>query len=339
VGDQVPFRIRLLAGLTGTVMLLGIMTFVIQYSNGALAGGYTITAVFDRAGQGLYTGNDVKIRGVTVGTIKSTKLRADGRVDISLLINSGVHIADTSSASIDPLSVFGPKFVNVTPGAHETSGPFLNAGGVISNTVPATELLDVLNHTYHLLTAIDPNDLATVVQTLGQALDGLGPDIAQTVDSLHTIAAAARAETPNLSALLTQLNRLTAALAPHGSTVVALATDLNQVLPSINAHPDEVAALLDNVGQVADDLAGVLEAHAPAVNELVNGLTVAANGLYVRRQDLAPLVGTLSQFFALLGGIIRSPGEAVPNGKVPGNIVAYAPSNLCTLLVGVCPGS
>jgi phospholipid/cholesterol/gamma-HCH transport system substrate-binding protein len=339
VGDEVPYRIRVLAGMTGIILILALVTASIRIGGGAFSGGYSIRAVFTRAGQGLYDGSDVKVRGVTVGSVKSIKLDTNGDVTLTLHLHSGVRVADTVSASIEPLSVFGPSYVDLAPGVHELAGPFVSPGYTITHTVPATDLFDVLDRTYGLFAAIDPNDLATVVQTVGDALDGMGPDLAQTIDGLKTIAVAARSDIPSLQTLVVQLGRLTTALAPHAADLPAIAASLNQVLPSIASQPDQVSALLDNVSQVASDLAGVLETHAPAVNQIVNGLGTVVDTLYDRRTDVPPLVASLGQFFAFLAGIIHSPGEAVPYGKLPGNIQGFIPDDPCVLFVGLCPGS
>src|SRR6266851_3528278 len=103
---EIPYRERFITGLIAIIVFLGLTTFVIQYSNGALAHGYKVQAVFTRAGQGLVTGNDVKIRGVTVGTVKSIKLASSGsNVVVTMFLKPGTKVADTATVTVDPLSV------------------------------------------------------------------------------------------------------------------------------------------------------------------------------------------------------------------------------------------
>ncbi|HEY2429579.1 MAG TPA: MlaD family protein [Acidimicrobiales bacterium] len=339
MASTIPYRIRVVAGMTGLVLMLAVVTLVVDVSNGALSSGYRLQAVFARAGQGLYPGNDVKVRGVTVGSVTGAHLTPDDTVVIGLHIHPGVRIPVTTSASVQPLSVFGATYVDLVPGADERTGPYLAPGATISRTVPTTGLLDVLNRTYGLLGAVNPQDLSTVISTLGEGLQGAGPELGHTVDSLHAVAAHAVADLPQLQALVAQLADLTRTLGPRGAEIAAISAQLDQVLPEIAGHPDQISALLDDTSQLAGDVSGLLEGHRPAIDAVVNGLSAAVAGLYSARADLPPFEQSLAEFFSFVSGIIRAPGQPIPGGRVAGNIEGYFPANPCVLLAGVCPGS
>jgi hypothetical protein len=66
--DEVPYNYRVLTGIIALVGILGLVAIILAISNGKFSTGYTLRATFDRAGQGFYNGNDVKVRGVSVGT-------------------------------------------------------------------------------------------------------------------------------------------------------------------------------------------------------------------------------------------------------------------------------
>jgi phospholipid/cholesterol/gamma-HCH transport system substrate-binding protein len=261
-----------------------------------------------------------------------------------MLMQSGTRVPDTTSAFVQPLSVFGPKYINLMPGAHETGGPFLPAGGTIRETTAATEFLDVINTTFPLLTAINPNELATVVQSVANGLDGLGPDLAQIIDSLKTIADHAQGQVPNLQSLLSDAAKVTGVLSQRGGELVSLSQNLNQILPDISTRADRLTSVLDGTAQLASDLAGLLEGHRQGLDNLINGLSPVVAALYPVRSGVPVLVQTLAQFFGLLGGIIRQPDPGgpnnPPNGLLAGALKGYLPSNPCTLLQGlplVCP--
>jgi phospholipid/cholesterol/gamma-HCH transport system substrate-binding protein len=336
--SDVPYRIRVLAGMTALVAILGVVTVILAISNGALSTGYALHAVFVRAGQGLYPGNDVKVRGVTVGAVQGFHLNTDDQVVVTMHIDAGTRTPASASVSIEPLSVFGPTYVDVTPGAGERSGPFLGSGATITRTVGATGLLDVLNRTSTLLNAVDTTDLTTVIDTLGEGLDGTGADIGQTIDSTSVISAHAVADLPELHALISQLASLTATLGPRGGEIDAISSNLDQVLPEISGHPDEISALLDDTSQLADDVSSLLEGHQPAIDQVVDGLTTAVSSLYPYRAGLPPLVQTLNEFFSFVGSIIRTPGEPIGGGLLAGNIQGFLPVDPCQLLTGPCKG-
>jgi phospholipid/cholesterol/gamma-HCH transport system substrate-binding protein len=334
---EIPYRMRVVAGLIGVVLVGAVVAFVIQYSNGALAGGYKVKAVFDRAGQGLYDGNDVKVRGVAVGSVSSIGLSHTGQAIVTLHLNPGAKIPDTASASVQALSVFGPKYVDVAPGAHEDKGPFLRPGATITNTASATELFDVFQQASNLFNAVSPQDLSTVIQTFGNGLDGLGGKIGQTIDSSKVVADASRAEIPNVQALLSNVAQLTGVLAQRGSQLVTTAQNFNQILPDIASRPDQISSLLDQTSQVSNNLAVILEGHQAGLDNVLNGLSAATAGaLFPHMAQLQPFVTGLSTFFRLLSGIVRLKTDR-PD-KLVGMVKGYLPG-LCTLLTGVCaPG-
>ncbi|HEY2333096.1 MAG TPA: MCE family protein [Acidimicrobiales bacterium] len=334
-GD-VPYRIRVMTGLIAVVLIMGVVVVVVGASNGKFSTGYDVHAVFTRAGQGLYTGNEIKVRGVGVGSVSGFRLQPDDSVNVTLHIRHGVRLPTTVTASIEPLSVFGPTYVNLTPGANEKAGPYLAPGATIAHTVPPTALLDVLSRTSGLLNAIDTTDLSTVIDTLGAALAGTGAQIASTVDSAGVITAHATADLPKIQALLSQVATLSATLGPRGGEVASVATNLSQVLPSIADHPDQVTALLDQTSQLAADVSTLLEGHQPALDQIVNGLSAVVATAYQGRANLPPLVLSLKSFFNFLGGIIRLPGESIPGDRLSGNLEGYLPTDPCQLLFGIC---
>jgi phospholipid/cholesterol/gamma-HCH transport system substrate-binding protein len=338
---EIPYRERFITGLIAIIVFLGLTTFVIQYSNGALAHGYKVQAVFTRAGQGLVTGNDVKIRGVTVGTVKSIKLASSGsNVVVTMFLKPGTKVADTATVTVDPLSVFGPKYLNIVQGADESiPGSALRAGDVIpvDRTTPATELLDVINTAFPLLRAIDPQELQTVVESISRGLSGLGPEFAQVIDNAKVILDHATAQVPNLNALLPNAAQLSNVLAQRGGELLSLAQNLNQILPIIGSPPDRVAPILDGAAQLSNELATLVANTRPAVDQIVSGLTSVVDALYPVRAGLPTLVDTLDNFFGLVGGIIRDPigtpgGVKYPHNIQPGNIKVFFPCQLGSLL-------
>ena len=47
-------------------------------------------------------------------------------------VQPGVRLPSSTVAAVEPASVFGPKFVDLRPGAGEATGPYLAAGAVIT---------------------------------------------------------------------------------------------------------------------------------------------------------------------------------------------------------------
>ena len=158
------------------ILMAGVGIVGIKFSTGTFSNVYVLHAVFDHTGHGLDDSSTVKIRGVNVGKVSTIKLLPDGHADVSIRVQRRVKVPTSTAVSAEPLSVFGPLYINIDPGPNEARGPFLAPGGHIAETTSPIELTDILNRVSPLLTAVDPQDLVTIFHNIAAGLDGLGPD-------------------------------------------------------------------------------------------------------------------------------------------------------------------
>ena len=271
---------NMISGAIGIVILLALVTIGIKASFGAFDGGYKIQGSFAAAGQGLIAGSDVKVRGVNVGEVSKIEL-VENRALVTMRIDDGRQIPVEASAVIRPKTLFGEKFVDVIPGDAELSGPYLGetaADGCptdlpcIAETLGGFELERVLADTFPILQAIDPAELAVVLDELANSGDGLGTTINRSIvnaAALNELAASNDAEFRQFTADLALLSEELDVLAPE---LLRGARDLNVALPSLNARADQLDEALVQLGRLSGDLADVLENNTDFTeNALTNG--------------------------------------------------------------------
>src|SRR5690606_13473461 len=100
----------------------------------------------------------------------------DGRVRVRFRIDDrDVRITRDAVASIEPVSVFGPKDLAVDLGATAEKGPFLEEGGTVARTEDPEEPADAAWPAYRLTGALDPQDLSALLHTFSEGLRGQGP--------------------------------------------------------------------------------------------------------------------------------------------------------------------
>jgi len=93
--------------------------------------GYTVTANFLKVG-GLEAGSDVRISGIKVGSVLSTKLNKDNyTADVLLNIDSSIKLPIDTVAAIADVGIMGDKYVRLEPGK---SGAVLKDGGQLTQT-------------------------------------------------------------------------------------------------------------------------------------------------------------------------------------------------------------
>lgn len=322
--------------LTGAIALLlffSAVTVGVKGAFGAFDGGYELVGRFDAAGQGLLAGSDVKVRGVSIGEVRSIRL-ARGEAVVTLRIKDGERVPTSASAVIRPKTLFGEKFVDVDPGAAEETGPFLKDGQEIAHTLGGYELEAVLSDLYPILKAVDPVELGTVLGQLAEGGKGLGPTINRSIVNGEKLSKVLADNADNTRQFLGDLAALSDQLAGSADDLVGLADAANVALPTINEHEGDVVALLQQAGRLSNDVADLLEHNKPFVNASLGDGSRTLQVLFDRRAQVMPLVIGLRQYVQTLAISIR---VDVGDGTLMAAVKGILGGDLCGVIP--CPGT
>jgi phospholipid/cholesterol/gamma-HCH transport system substrate-binding protein len=295
---------NVISGAIGLLVLIALITIGIQAAFGAFAGGYELRGTFAAAGQGLLSGSDVKVRGVNVGEVKGIRL-VDNRAEIRLRIEDGTQIPVNAQAVIRPKTLFGEKFVDILPGDDELTGPYLGDGDEIVDTLGGFELEQVLADAYPVLEAINPAELAVVLDELATAGRGLGPNINRQIVNAATLAELGASNDAEFRQFTSDLALLAEELEGLAPDLIAGARDLNVALPPLNERSDRLNAALRDTGRLAGDLADLLEANESfTTNALTNG-SRSLQTIFDRRSQIQPLLLGITRYTRTLAEAIR----------------------------------
>ncbi len=323
-----PRRQHMLTGAIALVLLIAATTVGIKGAFGAFKGGYELVGTFDAAGQGLLPGSDVKIRGVNIGEVKRIEL-IGGQALLTLRIDDDHEVPVASSAVIRPKTLFGEKFIDIDPGATESTGPFLADGGELTDTRGGFELEEVLGDTYPLLQAIDPGELMTVLGELSEGGAGLGETVNRTLVNSAELGQVFVDNIDNTSQFLRDLALLSAQLADDSDDLLAIADAGNIALPTINDGEADVIALLQQAGRLSNDVADLLEENEPFVRSVMVEGSRTLQLLFDERDHVIPLVVGLRQYVQTLSEIIRID---LGNGTLMAAVKGLLGGDLCGAL-------
>lgn len=321
-------------GLALALFLVGTVVVMISYGQGYYDGGYPLTAVFPTSSQGVFTdgGSEVKMRGVGIGTISGVELLADGRARFTLRIDKGKLVPVGATAAIEPLSIFGPKFVNIVPGPTETTGPYLRRGGEITRTATGTDATDVLDHATKLLAAIDADDLVTIFDAVSTAVRGKGVGIGRTIDASATLIDVGDRDRPLLERFLPDAAAVSASLASRRERFLELVTDLRPLATVISDRESDIAKLLSVTTTIARRGSRLLDASSSHFDVTVRALASVLQGIFDDRALVPSALDTIGAFFKMLGDPMRLPG---PAGKKLTALKGFITVDLC-LVYGIC---
>lgn len=251
---------------------------VINTGSGEQQDKLTIAAEFADASP-LVVGNDVKVRGVTVGEVAGMTVR-DAKAIVTLKVDgTALPLHKDARATVRPVSLLGERYVDLDRGS--ASAPLLKEEEVLpaGQTGQATDLDHVLN------TVDDPTgqSLAALVTMLGQGMQGNGANAQASIKAL----ASSMHDTDGLVKLLGQQNQLLTDLVDHLQPVAsALAADNGKTLGN----------LVDSSQQVLDVTAKNQEGLDASLAELPGTLAAA-------RDTLAELTGTAKATTPVLEGM------------------------------------
>ncbi|MCF6472922.1 MCE family protein [Nonomuraea sp. MG754425] len=293
--------------------------------------GTRIDAVFGRAGQGLDAGSPVKIRGVTVGEVTNLSLDARGRAVVTMHVTA--RIPRSTVASVEPASVFGPKFVGLEPGSGESTGPYLASGALITETRDPLDLSDTLGDAYRGLDAVDPREVTVIVHTLAKGLEGQGRDLRELIGDAGAVVDVAHRQRERARRFLHDAALLGTSLSDKGDELVSISSDVNVITPGLLERADKVRVLLEEIDSVSGQVTHGLAKHRQNLRAGVHSGERVAALIYAQLGLAGDGVRGLNTLVDLLNELIEAPG---PGDSRQLQVEAFVATDVCELIVGAC---
>lgn len=304
--------VRRIMGTAAAVLLLAVSTVVLESRFADPAGSYEVVADLGNAGLGLREGSDVKVRGVNIGEVAETRFE-DGRASAVLVLEEDPRLPrpDELELTVTAKTLLGEKQIEIDfPEERLGEEPFLAAGETIHASLQPTELSEAIDELVPFIAAIDPEELATVVDTLGD-LHGEGEAIGQNLEvsqELFAFGSRTAADTLDRVGALADISE---ALAP--------ATDdfgrLNRTLPAATAllheRQDDIRRNLETASRAAQNLTEFLVVEEDALSRFL--VTSQPVGDAIERQ--APHIGALVNGAFLYTRILGAGGHLLDDGS------------------------
>jgi len=297
--------------------------------------GIRLTADFGAAGQGLTTSSPVKLRGVTVGRVAEIEMAPDGGARLTLRLDDGTRVPRTALASLEPESVFGPKFVDLVPGEHESTGPFLRDGDRIARTSDTLDLLTMIGDADAVVSAVAPEDLVVIMDAVGRGLTGSGPALAGLVENGGTLVDVAHRHRERARSLLGDLARLSR-IRGAGDDLKTLTASSDALLATLVSGRDRGLRTAQGVSELTALLAPGLGGHENDLRQMFRSME-RASGFIAEQLYIA---GTGVRTIIRLMPVYRALGwTPAPEGKRMIGAYVLLPTDPCELVLGVCPGT
>lgn len=306
---------KLIVFTTVTALATGLVALTI--ANVTLTGKSSYLARFSDV-SGLLVGDEVRIAGVTVGSVESIEL-VDRRVaQVGFSVDAGQRVPASARAAVLYRNLFGQRYLSLTRGPGPV-GQTLPPGGLIpiEHTTPPLNLTVLFNGFKPLLAGLDPAQLNQLSWEIVQVLQGQGG----TVESL-----------------LTSTSSLTRDLADRDRVIGELITNLNTVLDTVNTRDEQLSELILQLQRLVSGLAADREPIGQAIVSIdqLAGTTAGllADARPPLREDITAL-GALSSNLAgseqVVEGVLRFLPEKLTKLSRAGSYGSWFNFYLCGL--------
>lgn len=295
-------------GVVGAVIILLLAAVLTAVGKGQFSNEMHVSALVDNAGGSLVPGSDVKSRGLILGRVDSIELAGrQARINMTLEGDQAVRIPASTTARVLPAAVFGTAFVDLIPGA---GGAVLSDGAVVKQAADGKtlELQDSLDNADRVLSAIDPAELASTLAAVGNALDGRGEQIGQTVEATDAYLAKLEPQMPLVRDVLGRSATVMRILDDVAPAVLDGVDDSEDVMETIRHKRRDINKTIvrsDGLVQTGD---AFLRAQRTRLIRVIDRLALVFDALYDYRTGFPTGFKAFSEFAGIAGeGLTKGP--------------------------------
>lgn len=310
--------------LVVSVLLVGLMAAWLERPGPARK---EITAEFARAGLNVRPGDEVRVRGVPVGTISSIDIDRDSYTAVyTLSVDPQAPIAAGTTAALVPKTLFGDKYVELqaAPGADEHLAD--GAHIPLERTSAPSEVQEVLDRLQPVLEEVDPVTFANVIASTAEGLDGAGADIAALVEALPEALATITANQQDLGRIFRAVPGVAGTLEARADQLVQVAESFGVLATTIGENEAELTRFVTSTADLSARAAELLTTEGERIDRVLSSTLSVLELVNERPGAVAALLNGAPRFVnglaaATSTGAFRAP---IANFGVlnPGSLLA-----------------
>lgn len=267
-----------------------------------------ITVEFARAGLNVRPGDEVRVRGVPVGTISSIEIDRDTyTASYTLAVDPDAPIAADTTAALVPKTLFGDKYVELKGAPADAEHLADGAHIPLERTSAPSEVQEVLDRLEPVLAEVDPVTFANVIASTAEGLDGAGADIASLVDALPDALATITANQQDLGRIFRAVPGIAGTLEQRAGQLVQVAESFGTLATTIDEHEDELSRFVASTAELSTRAAELLTTERDRLTRILDdGFTVV--DLVAEQPEAVPTLLKATPIFVNGLAAATSPG-------------------------------
>jgi phospholipid/cholesterol/gamma-HCH transport system substrate-binding protein len=284
---------------------------------------HTYYADFANA-DGLKKGDDVRVEGISVGSVKSVAVQGD-HVHVKFGVKSDIDLGGTSRATIEVATVLGNLFMQL-----ESAGPGRLAPGAtipVARTVVPYSLLGALNAFGEFSEKTNIPTLQTSLRTLASTISGITPsDAKAALRGLADVSSTLAGKQQQVSEILQAAESIVHTLNQNSGALVGLLVQGDEFLKLVEQRHALVNQLLRDTALLGNQLRTLMNRNAAQLDTLLSSLDRVTALLVKEKQQLQNSITFLGQFGVNITNVtgagpwldLLTPTAVIPDNQVRG---------------------
>ncbi|HET7276860.1 MAG TPA: MlaD family protein [Dermatophilaceae bacterium] len=269
--------VKLVGFIVVTLLATGMLAATI--ANVQLGDRAAYRAVFKDV-TGLAPGQDVRIAGVRVGTVKDISVNADRTTALVAFDVARTSVLTQGTvATVKYRNLVGERYIALTqePGA---AAPLRDGATIgLSHTHSALDLTTLFNGFKPLFAALSPKDVNELSQEIIAVLQGEGGDIDSLLSNTASLTSTLADRDAVIGRTITNLNTVLSTVGDHDTALNELITQLQRFISGLAADRKAIGASLTSINSLTAQTADLLRVTRPSVKGDVANLRALATTL------------------------------------------------------------
>ena len=238
-----------------TTLATGVLVATI--GNLSFSGATTYKAVFADA-TGVNKGDDIRVAGVKVGTVKDVAITDRTRALITFSVDDSTSVTEATHATIKYRNLVGQRYIALTQEVGSSSKLSEGATIPIARTAPALDLTVLFNGFKPLFQALSPADINQLSYEIVQVFQGEGGTLESLLAHTASVTSTLADRDQVIGDLVDNLSEVLDHVADRDQQLNQLITTFRQFVGGLNSDRDAILGSLDQISQLvgADRLAG-----------------------------------------------------------------------------------
>jgi phospholipid/cholesterol/gamma-HCH transport system substrate-binding protein len=268
-----PFSQRnpVLIGAIGLVTIAVLLWGAFNASKLPLIGGGTIyTAAFSESAN-LQSGNEVRIAGISVGSVSSVTLDPDHQDQVKVKFRvKNAYVGDQSKVFIELKTLLGAKYLSIDSEGSHKQDPGKEIP--LDRSVSPYDIYPTLDQLTTTVGEIDTDQLGKSFEAIANAFKDTPDSVKSVLDGLSRLSQTVSSRDAELQSLLKAANSVTGVLAQRDQQLKSLLGDGSLLLDELNSRRAAIHSLLINTAALSVQLQGLVADNQKTIGPLLDQL-------------------------------------------------------------------